>query len=135
MTGSGGGNLAAVSASFSTLQRYTEEAINAGRQTDADAILICVVAGDSVLMSLVVGRSVLLGDGIREYLFDYHDGVDEHTAHCIEWLVDSAVDDLKRENNCMVILRDNETDKWRGFRGDKPMTLNEIKSTMEKTLH
>ncbi|WP_347990082.1 hypothetical protein [Methylomonas sp. AM2-LC] len=130
-----GSNFSSITDNLSSLQEFTEEAIIAGRQTDADAILICVTDENSVLIALVAGRSVLFGEGIREYLSDYHDGVEEHTSHCINWLIDNAVDDLKQENYCFVVLRDPDADKWRGFRGDKPMTLEEIKATGAKTLH
>jgi len=135
LTGSGAGTFSEVSGGFPVLQEYTNEAISAGRQTDADAILVSVINGDTVLVALVTGRSILLGDGIREYLSDYHDGVDEHTRHCSDWLVDNATDGLKREERCIVVLRDNDDDRWRGFRGDKPMTLEEIKQCGKVRLH
>jgi hypothetical protein len=135
LTGAGTGNLAAVSGGFPVLQEYANEAISAGRQTDADAILVAVIHADSVLIALVAGRSILLGDGIRDYLSDYHDGIEEHTRHCIDWMVDNATDGLKDENQCLVVLRDTDDDRWRGFRGDQPMTIEEIKASGRERLH
>jgi len=129
LTGAGAGSFAELSASLPPLQEYAKEAISAGRQTDADAILIAIIHADSVLVALVAGRSILLGDGIRDYLSDYHDGIEEHTRHCIDWMVDNATDGLKDENQCLVVLRDTDDDRWRGFRGDQPMTIEEIKAS------
>jgi len=129
LTGAGVGNYATVSACLPVLQEYTKEAISAGRQTDADAILVAVIHADSVLVALVAGRSILLGDGVRDYLSEYHDGIEEHTRHCIDWMVDNATDGLKDENQCLVVLRDTDDDRWRGFRGDQPMTIEEIKAS------
>lgn len=127
--------LANASTVISVANDYMHDALSAGRETDADAIIIFVPADDDMKVALFAGRTILLGEGIKEYLLDYHDGVIEHADHCIEWLTDSAVDALKKEDNFFAVLRDNESDKWRGFRGDKPMTLDEIKANMENTLH
>lgn len=135
LTGAGAGSLASVSEGFPVLQEYAQEAISAGHQTDADAILVTVIHADTVLVALVAGRSILLGDGIREYLSDYHDGIEEHTRHCIEWMVDNATDGLKDEERCLVVLRDTDDERWRGFRGDKPMTIEEIKANGRAQLH
>lgn len=135
LTGGGAGSLAAVSGGFPVLQEYAQEAISAGHQTDADAILVTVIHADTVLVALVAGRSILLGDGIREYLSDYHDGIEEHTRHCIEWMVNNATDGLKDEERCLVVLRDTDDERWRGFRGDKPMTIEEIKANGRPQLH
>lgn len=135
LTGAGAGSLASVSGGFPVLQEYAQEAISAGHQTDADAILVTVIHADTVLVALVAGRSILLGDGIREYLSDYHDGIEEHTRHCIEWMVDNATDGLKDEERCLVVLRDTDDERWRGFRGDKPMTIEEIKANGRAQLH
>lgn len=131
LNGNGGGSLSQVS----TLQEYMQDAMQIGVETDADAIVVFLLSGDAINIALFAGRTVLFGDGIKQYLSDYHDGVAEHTAHCIEWLVDSAVDGLKNDDNFFAVLRDNETDKWRGFHGDKPMTLDEIKASSKKALH
>lgn len=102
--------------------------MQAGRESDADAIIIFVVVDDTIKIALFAGRSILLGQGIKEYLLDYHDKVAEHTDHCIEWLTDNAVDALKKEDNFFAVLRDNESNRWRGFRGDKPMNFDEIQA-------
>jgi len=135
LTGAGAGSFAELSASLPTLQEFAKEAISAGHQTDADAILVAVIHADSVLVALVAGRSILLGDGIRDYLSDYHDGIEEHTRHCIEWMVNNATDGLKEENRCLVVLRDTDDDRWRGFRGDQPMTIEEIKASGRARIH
>lgn len=132
---SSGNSLLAVSTGFPVFQQYMQDAMQAGRETDADAIVIFIISGDSINIALFAGRTMLLGDGIREYLSEYHDGVEAHTTHCIEWLVDSAVDGLKSDDKFFAVLRDNETDKWRGFRGEKPMTLDEIKANDKMALH
>jgi hypothetical protein len=92
---SGGGSLSLVS----TFQEYMQDALQIGVETDADAIVIFLLSGDAINIGLFAGRTMLFGNGIKQYLSDYHEGVAEHTAHCIEWLVDSAVDGLKNDDN------------------------------------
>lgn len=116
-------------------QKNLQNALNFGRKTDEDAILMFIKVDNAIRVALFAGRSILLGIGIREYLFDYHNGVSEHTEHCIEWLVDNATDVLKKESEFFAVLRDNESDRWRGFRGDKPMNLDEIKAKATMALH
>lgn len=124
----GTGNFTETMSAATEAQKYAQDAIQAGRETDADAIVMFIVANNSIKIALFAGRSILLGEGIKEYLLDYHDQVVEYTDHCIEWLTDSAVDALKKEDDFFAVLRDTESDRWRGFRGDKPMTINEIKT-------
>lgn len=113
-------------------QNYAQEAIQAGRDTDADAIVIFVATDVSIKIVLYAGRSLLLGHGIKEYLFNYHNQDLEQTKNCIEWLTDNAVDALKKEDNFFAVLRDDESDRWRGFRGDKPISLDEINAQVEE---
>ena len=120
---------------FSDLAEFANEAqnnfqsvFNFGREHDADAVLIFIKKDNAVNIVLFAGKTAVFGTGINEYLLDYHDGVSEHRDHCIEWLVDNATDGLKKENVFQIILKNNESDKWRGFRGNEPMSLNEIKA-------
>jgi len=128
----GGGNFTEAVFAANEAQKYAQDAIQAGRNTDADAIVMFVVVDGTIIIALFAGRSILLGQGIKEYLSDYHDNVVEHTDHCIEWLTDSAVDTLKNEDNFFAVLCDNESERWRGFRGEKPMTIDEIQAQAKK---
>lgn len=78
---------------------------------------------------------MLIGSGIKEYLSDYHDQVSEHTKHCIEWLTENASDGLKKDNYVFIPLRDNGSDRWRAFRGARPMTIDEVKSKAMGVVH
>jgi hypothetical protein len=131
LRGQGESNFAAVS----MMHNYAQEAFSAGQQTDADAIAIFVTSDDNVHVALLIGKSMLFGSGIKEYLFDYHNQVEKDADHCVEWLTDNAVDELKKESNFIAVLRDNESERWRGFRGDLPLSIDEIKVQAQKYLN
>jgi hypothetical protein len=78
---------------------------------------------------LFIGRTFCSGDEIKDYLFEYHDGDSEKTEDCIKWLVNTAFEGLKTESAALAILRCDNSEIWRGFRG------NEIGTKKTNLLH
>jgi hypothetical protein len=96
---------------------------------DADAVVFFKNIGINVIILLFIGRIFCSGEEIKDYLFEYHDRNSEETEKCIKWLVNTAFEGLKTESAALAILRCDNSESWRGFRG------NEIEAKKTNSLH
>jgi len=106
-----------------------QEAIQVGHEHDGDAVFIATIQDHNVLCALVVGRSLLYGDEALEYMVEYHDGDDQRAVAWLEQMANDAADDLSEDGQTFFgLIRAEGDDRWRGFRGQKPMTVDEVRN-------
>lgn len=118
-------------ATFSTAYSgpLVHEAMQAGREQDADAVFLATISGRDLACALVVGRSLLFGEEAMGHLVDYYGGDTKRVDEWIERVASDAADDLKRDGEVFYgVLRDAADQRWRGFRGAKPMNVDAVRA-------
>lgn len=109
-------------------------AIGQGIEADADLVFLATVADGHVRCGLVCGASLLVGASMRWALVCYCDGDRGHASRLLDRFRVQSAKELGI-GPFFSILRADHDDRWRGFRGERLRSFDELLACVRRDLN
>ena len=97
------------------VQEHLKKVVEAGIESDADAMIYALKIGGKVYVVLLAGKSMLQAEEMQAYFEAYFSDAKGFEKH-LPKIADYLYTDLSGETDAYMVLREPNRDHWRGFR-------------------